>query len=198
VHSLPSVMRRWSRRSRLASVLATGALASALAIGGLATTPAPVAAAGTAPWYSVEVYYLGLVNCTRTGGWVAQNGSCAGYGSGRYSKYVPPLKLNSTLSAASRTWAYKLAVANACKHGDPGSRIDAAGFNPRTWGENIGCFNSITNVKAAVLAVHRMMQAEKSTNGGHWKNMKNPAFKQLGIGIWVYNSRMRVVNDFIG
>lgn len=198
MHSPLSVVRRWPRRSRVTSVLATGALASVLAIGGLASTPAPAAAAGTAPWYSVEVYYLGLVNCTRTGGWVAQNGSCAGYGSGRYSRYVPPLKLNSTLSAASRTWAYKIAVANACKHGDPGSRIDAAGFNPRTWGENIGCFNSITNVKAAVLAVHRMMQAEKSSNGGHWQNMKNPAFKQIGIGIWVYNSRMRVVNDFIG
>ncbi len=169
-----------------------------MAIGGLASTPAPAAAAGTAPWYSVEVYYLGLVNCTRTGGWVAQNGSCSGYGSGRYSKYVPPLKLNSTLSAASRSWATKLAAANACQHGDPGARIDAAGFNPRTWGENIGCFNSISNVKAAVLAVHRMMQAEKSSNGGHWKNMKNPAFKQIGIGIWVSSSRMRVVNDFIG
>ena len=197
MQNLLSVVSRWPRRPHLSSALAAGVLASVLAIGGLATTPAPVAAS-TAPWYSVEVYYLGLVNCTRTGGWVTQTGTCSGYGSGRYSKYVPPLKLNATLSAVARGWARKLAVANACKHGDPGARLAAAGFHPRTWGENIGCFNGITNVKAAVLAVHRMMQAEKSTNGGHWKNIKNPAFKQIGIGIWVYSGRMRVVNDFIG
>ena len=40
------------------------------------------------------------------------------------------------------------------------------------------------------------MQAEKSTNGGHWKNIKNPRFNLVGIGIWEYGSRMRVVTDF--
>src|SRR5262245_48531346 len=34
---------------------------------------------------SLELYALGLVNCTRTGGWVLRNGACRGYGSGRFS-----------------------------------------------------------------------------------------------------------------
>ena len=37
---------------------------------------------GSAPWLAVEKYYLKLLNCTRTGGWVLADGSCKGYGSG--------------------------------------------------------------------------------------------------------------------
>ena len=81
---------------------------------------APAAASSTAPWYAVETYYLKLVNCTRTGGWVRADGSCAGYGSGHYSAYVPPLELGPKLSAVSRSWAKHLAVVNACSHRRPG------------------------------------------------------------------------------
>jgi uncharacterized protein YkwD len=40
------------------------------------------------------------------------------------------------------------------------------------------------------------MQAEKSTNGGHWRNIKNSRYTYIGIGIWRYGSRTRVVTDF--
>jgi uncharacterized protein YkwD len=193
-----SVARRWPPRSRLSGVVAASLLASLFAFGASGAQPAPVAATTSSPWYQVEVYYLKLVNCTRTGGWVRADGSCAGYGSGHYSKYVAPLKLGPKLSAVSRSWAKHIAILNVCAHGDPGARMRAAGFNGWAWGENIGCgWGSTTHdVYAAVLASHRAMQAEKSTNGGHWKNIKNPRFNLLGVGIWRYGSRVRVVNDF--
>jgi len=37
--------------------------------GGVAST--------TAPWHPMELYYLALMNCTRTGGWVTSSGSCS-------------------------------------------------------------------------------------------------------------------------
>ena len=196
MHNPVPVARRWPPRSRLSSVLAASLLASVFAFGATGAQPAPAAASTTAPWYAVETYYLKLVNCTRTGGWVRANGSCAGYGSGHYSKYVPPLKLGSKLSVVSRSWAKHLAVVNACSHGDPGVRLRKAGFNGWAWGENIGCGWATSDVYASVLASHRAMQAEKSTNGGHWKNIKNPRFNLVGIGVWKYGSRIRVVNDF--
>ena len=197
MHTPVSVARRWPRRSRISSVIAASLLASVFAFGASGAQPAP-AAASTAPWYAVETYYLKLVNCTRTGGWVRADGSCAGYGSGRYSAYVPPLRLGSGLSAVSRSWAKHLAVVNGCFHGDPGLRLRKAGFNGWSWGENIGCGWGTTtkDVYAAVLASHRAMQAEKSSNGGHWKNLKNPRYNRIGIGVWKYNSRVRVVTDF--
>jgi hypothetical protein len=196
VHSPVSVARRWLPRRRLSTILATSVLASVFAFGAGAASPLPAAAA-TAPWYDVEVYYMRLVNCTRTGGWVLADGRCSGYGSGRYSRYVPPLRLGPNLSSVSRAWAKHLAVNNGCYHGDPGARMRAAGFRGWSWGENIGCGGG-GGVYAAVLASHRMMQAEKSTNGGHWKNIKNPRFFLAGVGIWVYNGRPRVVTDFYG
>lgn len=154
------------------------------------------------PWYSVERYAWGLINCTRTGGWVLADGTCRGYGSGRYSKYVTPLTYSYGLSdKVSRPYAKLLAVKGLCSHyanGDPGYRLRRAGYYRYTWGENIGCRDGYSSAKAAVLASHRAMQAEKSTNGGHWKNIKNYRFKTVGVGIWRYGTRTRLVTDFYG
>jgi hypothetical protein len=152
------------------------------------------------PWYSVEVYYLSLVNCTRTGGWVLKDGSCRGYGSGRYSRYVAPLRLTTGISdRASRPYASLLAVRGICSHTadhDPGYRLRRAGFTSYTWGENIGCGDGYATAKASVLGSHLRMQAEKYTNGGHWRNIKSTRYHHVGIGIWRYSSRTRVVTDF--
>jgi uncharacterized protein YkwD len=40
------------------------------------------------------------------------------------------------------------------------------------------------------------MQAEKSYNGGHWRNIKNPYFQYVGVGVYKYGSRVRLVTDF--
>jgi uncharacterized protein YkwD len=187
--------QRASLQQRLAMVVAGTFFGTVFGFAVAAASPAP-AAASTPAFYAVETYYLSLVNCTRTGGWVQTDGTCKGYGSGRYSKYVAPLKLSPGLSNVSRVWAKKLALAKACKHGDPASRLRASGYTSGTWGENIGCGDGYPTAKASVLDSHLRMQAEKSTGGGHWRNMKNASFKYVGIGVWKYSGRTRVVSDF--
>ena len=191
-------------RGLVAAVLATFLVAPVVAGASTAGTAAAttVTSIPTAPptWLSWEQWYLGLVNCTRTGGWVLADGSCRGYGSGRYSAYVRPLTRSAGISDhVSRPYARLLATANLCTHfsgGDPGLRLRRAGFFSYTWGENIGCPNGYTSVRMAIIRSQLFFQAEKSTNGGHWRNIKNARYTQIGIGIWKYGTRVRLVTDF--
>ena len=152
----------------------------------------------SAPWLSVEKYYIQLLNCTRTGGWVQADGSCKGYGSGTYSAYVKPLSLSSGISSnVSRPYAKKLAVGNDCSHfigGDPGDRLRRAGYTSYRWAENIGCRSG--NAYDAVLASHRYFQSEKDSNGGHWRNIKDSRFSVVGVGVWKSDGEVRLVVDF--
>ena len=75
-------------------------------------------------------------------------------------------------------------------------RFRRKGFLYWRYGENIGCGGG--DPKRLVLLTHRMMQAEKSYNGGHWKNMKNRAFKSVGIGVATNGDTTMVVYDFYG
>jgi len=64
-------------------------------------------AVGGGNWASVETYYLGLMNCTRTGGWVTSTGHCSSPG----GRNVAPLKLSTGISSkVSRPYAKKLAI----------------------------------------------------------------------------------------
>jgi len=206
-----SITQRAPRRGhRWAVALGVAALALTVAAppAGATTTRATtrestVTLATTAidkPWYSVETYYLKLVNCTRTGGWVLADGTCRGYGSGHYSRYVKPLVLSLGISdRVSRPYAKLLAVKRLCTHfadHDPGYRLRRAGYTHWTWGENIGCRDGYASAKAAVLASHLAFQKERSTNGGHWKNIKNANYVYIGIGVWRYGTRTRLVTDF--
>lgn len=163
---------------------------------------APATAAYSRPYYSVEQYYLSLVNCTRTGGWVLNDGTCRDYGSGRYSAYVAPLRYSPGISdRVSRPYARLLAVSSACSHyldHNPGFRLRRAGYHSWKWGENVGCGTNFPGVKAAVLDSHLRMQAEKSSNGGHWQNIKSTRYVFAGIGIARYGGRTRVVTDLYG
>lgn len=201
-------------RARLILGLAlAGSVVSSLAVGpGIATasttpvTSSPAVALTTTtidrPWYTTERFYLALVNCTRTGGWVLSDGTCRGYGSGRYSAYVAPIGYSFGLSdRVSRPYARLLVAKALCSHtadGDPGYRLRRAGYTRWTWGENIGCRDGYATAKAAVLASHLKFQAEKSTNGGHWRNLKSAKYHWIGIGIWRYGTRTRLVTDFYG
>jgi uncharacterized protein YkwD len=189
--------------SLVAAIAAAPAAASTISPSSTGSWSAqPTVTTSTTSWYSVELYYLSLVNCTRTGGWVQSDGTCSGYASGRYSAYVTPLKLSAGISSkVSRPYAKLLAVRNLCSHfadHDPGYRLRRAYYSSWKWAENIGCGNGYATVKAAVLASHLRMQAEKSTNGGHWRNIKSTRYRWVGIGIWRYSGRTRVVTDFYG
>jgi Cysteine-rich secretory protein family len=186
---------RASRRSRIASMLAIAIIGSLFAFGTSAAAPSSARAADP-PYLDVETYYLKLLNCTRTGGWVLSDGTCRGYGTGRYSVYVKPLARSSGISTVARRWAKYLAVNNRCVHGDVASRLSRAGYTSYRWAENIGCRDGYATARKAVLASHLKFQAEKSYNGGHWRNIKNARFTQVGIGVWRYGSRTRLVTDF--
>jgi len=193
------------RRSHRAIAIALAAFAVlALAPSTFAADPTVGTAGSTtslsADQVSPEAYYMRLLNCSRTGGYVNKDGSCTGYGSGRYSSYVRPITFNWGLTTnVSRPYAKLLAVKGKCDHflnGDPGDRMRSAGYHPSWWGENIGCRDGSTNVYASILASHRAFQAEKASNGGHWRNIKNSKYLYVGIGIYRYGSRVRLVVDF--
>ena len=200
-------------RRRVAGVAMTAAILAALVAvpSAAASTTAPAPDGWRAvpltttvidkPWYSTERFYLALVNCTRTGGWVLWNGTCRAYGSGRYSAYVRPITYSYGMSdKVSRPYAKLLATRGICSHyagGDPGYRL-RRGATPAGLGRERGLPRWVFHPKAAVLASHLVFQSEKSSNGGHWKNIKNARYRTLGIGIWRSGSRTRLVTDFYG
>ena len=151
-------------------------------------------AVGGGSWAAVETYYLGLMNCTRTGGWVTSSGKCSSPG----GRNVAPLRLDAGISSrVSRPYAKRLAVSGACSHfigGNPGDRLRRAGFSSYRWAENIGCRSG--GARAAVLGSHLFFQSEKSYNGGHYVNLMNAAYTRVGIGVWVSGGRVRLVVDF--
>jgi len=151
-------------------------------------------AVGGGSWGAVETYYLRLMNCTRTGGWVTSSGSCSSPG----GRNVAALRLDSGISShVSRPYAKRLAVHNQCDHfigGNPGDRLRAAGYTSYRWAENLGCRSG--NPYSAVLGSHLFFQSERSYSGGHYVNMMNSAYNRVGIGVWVYAGRVRLVIDF--
>ena len=151
-------------------------------------------AVGGGSWGAVETYYLGLMNCTRTGGWVTSTGACSSPG----GRNVAPLVLSSGISSkVSRPYAKKLAVGADCSHfigGNPGDRLRRAGYTSYRWAENIGCRSG--DARSAVLGSHLFFQAEKASGGGHYVNLMNAAYDRVGIGVWVSGGRVRLVIDF--
>jgi uncharacterized protein YkwD len=149
---------------------------------------------GSGSWGAVERYYLGLMNCTRQGGWVDSGGHCDSPG----GRSVAALKLSSGISTkVSRPYAKLLATRNLCSHfvgGNPGDRLRRAGYTSYRWAENLGCRSG--NPYDAVLASHRYFQSEKSYSGGHYVNLMNAKYDRVGIGVWVSHGRVRLVIDF--
>jgi Big-like domain-containing protein/cysteine-rich secretory family protein len=162
--------------------------------GGGSTAIGTGGSGGGGSWAAVERYYLGLMNCTRTGGWVTSSGSCSSPG----GRNVAPLQLDAGISSAvSRPYARLLATSGQCSHyanGGPDDRLRRAGYTNYTWGENIGC--RAGNPYASVLGTHLFYQSERSYNGGHYRNLMDPDFSRVGIGVWVSGGRVRLVIDF--
>ena len=149
---------------------------------------------GGGSYAAVERYYLGLMNCTRTGGWVTSSGSCSSPG----GRSVAALRLDSGISSrVARPYARLLATTGQCSHyanGGPDDRLRSAGYTGHNWGENIGCRSG--NPYAAVLATHLFYQSERSYNGGHYRNLMDSGFSHVGIGVAVSGGRVRLVIDF--
>jgi uncharacterized protein YkwD len=163
------------------------------------TRPSPTStggggAVGGGSWGAVESYYLRLMNCTRTGGWVTSSGACSSPG----GRHVAPLSIDGRISArVTRPYAKLLATRAACSHfigGNPGNRLARAGFSSYRWAENIGCRSG--SPSSAVLGTHLFYQSERPYSGGHYVNLMNAAYDRVGIGVWVSNGQVRLVIDF--
>ena len=152
------------------------------------------AAVGGGSWASVERYYLGLLNCTRTGGWVAANGACTSPG----GRDVAPLEFDAGIAdTVARPYARYLAERGACDHfldGNPGSRLRRAGYASFRWAENLGCPSG--DPSRGAIATQLFFQSEKPYNGGHYVNLMNTAYTRVGIGVWVHQGNVRIVSDF--
>jgi uncharacterized protein YkwD len=191
------------------AVALAGGLPAAAAAGEDRQASGPLRAAQAetpVPQRDAQAEQLGLrmLNCTRTGGWVKADGTCKGRATGTYSPYLKPLRLNEGISGVvAFGWASELLKAQVCGHVLPGMpalpmRLAAAGFEAPSFGENVGCSWSSRAASDVVIWAHRAMQAEKSYDGGHWRNMKNPAYRSVGIGVATIEGRTVVVFDFYG
>ena len=143
----------------------------------------------------MEAYYLRLMNCTRTGGWVTSTGNCSS--PGRPERRRAHAQRRRSAAKVSRPYAKLLATRNICDHfvgGTPGDRLRRAGYTSYRWGENLGCRSG--NPYSAVLGSHLYFQSEKPYNGGHYRNLMDARFHQVGIGVWVSGGRVRLVIDF--
>lgn len=156
--------------------------------------PSGGGAVGGGSWGAAETYYLGLMNCTRTGGWVTSSGKCSSPG----GRAVAPLWIDAGISSkVSRPYAKLLASRGICSHfidGNPGNRLSRAGYTSYIWAENLACQSF--GVMTVMLNAQIFFQNEKSTNGGHYVNMMNAKYDRCGIGVWVVSGRVRLVIDF--
>jgi hypothetical protein len=149
---------------------------------------------GSGAWHAVETYYLELMNCTRGGGWVTSDGNCSSPG----GSGIAPLVLDAGISdQVSRPYAKLLASRDICSHfvdGNPGDRLHRAGY-AGDYRENIGC--RAGSPYASVLGTHLFFQAEKPCGGYcHYANIMSRSMKKVGIGVWAYGDRVRLVIDF--
>jgi len=160
-----------------------------------AATPIPAdGSVGGGTWAAVEAYYLKLMNCTRTGGWVTSAGACSSPG----GRNVAPLWIDKGISSAvTRPYAKLLAIRGACNHfigGTPGDRLRRAGYTSYIWAENLGCRSG--DPFKAVLGSHLFFQAERPYSGGHYVNLMNAKYDRVGLGVWVAAGRVRLAIDF--
>jgi hypothetical protein len=152
-----------------------------------------------AQWGGMESYYLGLMNCTRTGGWVTTAGDCS-----TESHHTLPaqggLALDSTISLkVSRPFAKYLATHGILSHNAGGttapSRFRAAGYYGYSWGENIAAPSVSGN--AGMVQANLYFQGEYRCRCEHYKNIMSPYFHRAGVGVWI-SGGIRLVVDFYG
>jgi hypothetical protein len=155
----------------------------------------------SALWYSSEVYYLNLMNCTRTGRWVTSSGTCS-----TQTRHTRPaqsaLRLNASISnGVSRPYAEYMADHRLLDHylrgTTPHSRLCAAGYCGGSWGENIA--SPTSSAKGGMIRVETFFQDEYWQRcPNHYCNIMDPYFNEVGIGVWVSKGVVRVSIDFYG
>jgi methionine-rich copper-binding protein CopC len=150
-----------------------------------------------ARWHSAELYYLSLMNCTRTGGWVTTSGTCS-----TQTKHTLPAKgplaySDGIATKVSRPYAKAMADRGVLTHTldgtTPHGRLTAGGYPGASWGENIASPGNAG--QGGMISVEIFFQNESWCRCNHYANIMKSSFGHVGIGVWVSNS-VRVVIDF--
>ena len=155
---------------------------------------------GSAQWYSFEVYYLNLMNCTRSGRWVTDSGNCSTVTHHTLPAPGNLIRLNADISnRVSRPYAKYMADHRLLDHflngTTPHSRLCAAGYCGSSWGENIASPCCIST--GGMIDIEIFYQNEYVCACEHYYNIMDRYFSQAGIGVW-YSNSVRVSIDFYG
>jgi len=183
-------------------------IASLLTMLLLAVSAVPAAGAELKRKGGAEDLTFRLVNCIRTGGYVTKAGTCKARGSGKYSRYVKPLKRSDKISnKVAWPWAKRSVQFYGTRtcwigHSRNGSTVDkrfaSVGLKNGENGENMGC-GMYSGSQVTAIRIIRMWQAEKAWRGPHWKYVKNAEFKSAGVGVAKLGLRKtQLVVDFYG
>ena len=157
-------------------------------------------ASSSAPWHESELYYLGLMNCTRTGGWVTSAGACS-----TQTHHTLPARSalafdDGIANKVARPYAKALADLGVLTHYLNGttthSRMAAGGYPSASWGENIASPGN--SGQSGMISIEIYFQDEAWCRCAHYYNIMDPYFHRVGIGVWVSSGRTRVVVDFYG
>ena len=155
-------------------------------------------ASASRPYHASEVYYMSLMNCTRTGGWVTSGGNCSTVTQHTLPAHSAMSFNDGIADGAARPYAKALADAGVLTHTYGGTtvhqRLAAVGYGGPSWGENIA---SPSNSGAGgMVSVETYFQAESWCRCGHYANIMNSYFHEAGVGVWVTGGNVRVVADF--
>ena len=163
--------------------------------GGIATS--------TSPWYGSELYYLNLMNCTRTGGWVTSTGECSSI-----THHTLPAQGRLALSAGisnkvARPFAKYLAdyrlLSHTAYHTPYWRLCNWGGYCGGSWGENIASppnYGPDGMIRIEIFYQNEYWQPCPT----HYCNIMDPYYHVAGIGVWVGEAThaVRVVIDFNG
>ena len=102
----------------------------------------------------------------------------------RASQGLGTLSVNSELTGMARDWASQMAAASAISH-----RTNLADASPSDWqkvGENVGVGGSVDTLHAAFVA-----------SPGHYANLVDPAFQEVGVGVVEVDGIIYVAENFM-
>jgi hypothetical protein len=193
---------RTSRHARGARTLIASLIALCLLIPAMPAGAASGTGISSSAEDDLQAFALSLVNCTRGGGWVRTNGTCDEHPKAKYrSTRRKPLKLSETISEkVAETLAVRCAKRGRCGHyvgAHYTTRFKRIGIKGEI-GEALG-YGWWGPAKKSIISSFRIMQGEKfKSYKWHWRYIKEPAFKRVGIGIAKRGNYTVIVYDFAG
>lgn len=152
-----------------------------------------------APWHASELYYLSLMNCTRTGGWVTSSGDCSSATHNTLPARGALAYDDGISSKVARPYAKALADTGLLTHyldgTTPHGRLCSAGYCSGSWGENLASPGNAG--QGGMISIEIYFQNESWCRCAHYYNIMDPYFHRAGVGVWASRS-IRVVIDFYG